>query len=66
LPAGASPAVANRLRKNFALDRARYFIPVATRTNLGLVQSSRMWATTVKHLASLPNPEAQAAARLIR
>ena len=66
LPAGASPAVANRLRKNFALDRARYFIPVATRTNLGLVQSSRMWAMTVKHLASLPHPEAQAAARLIR
>jgi hypothetical protein len=25
-----------------------------------------MWATTVKHLASLPHPEAQAAARLIR
>ena len=66
LPAGATPAVTNRLRKNFALDRARYFIPVATRTNLGLVQSSRMWATTVKHLASLPHPEAQAAARLIR
>jgi len=66
LPAGASPAVATRLRKNFALDRARYFIPVATRTNVGLVQSSRMWAMTVKHLASLPHPEAQAAAALIR
>lgn len=66
LPAGASPAVATRLRKNYALDRARYFIPIATRTNLGLVQSSRMWATTVKHLASLPQPEAQAAANLIR
>ena len=66
LPADASPAVVTRLRKNYALDRARYFIPVATRTNLGLVQSSRMWATTVKHLASLPHPEAQAAANLIR
>ncbi len=66
LPAGASPAVAARLRKNYALDRARYFIPFATRTNLGLVQSSRMWAATVKHLASLPHPEAQAAATLIR
>lgn len=66
LPAGASPAVATRLRKNYALDRARYFIPFATRTNLGLVQSSRMWAATVKHLASLPHPEAQAAATLIR
>jgi thymidylate synthase ThyX len=66
LPPGAKPAVVNRIRKNYALDRARYFIPFATRTNLGLVQSSRMWATTVKHLDSLPQPEARAAARLIR
>ncbi len=66
IPAGAKAAVATRLRKNYALDRARYFIPFATRTNLGLVQSSRMWSVTVKHLDSLPNPEARAAARLIR
>ncbi len=66
LPADAKPAVVARLRKNYALDRARYFIPFATRTNLGLVQSSRMWATTVKHLDSLPHPEARAAATLIR
>src|SRR5258708_5986270 len=66
LPKDAKPAVVNRLRKNYALDRARYFIPLATRTNLGLVQSSRMWAVTVKHLDSLPMPEARAAAKLIR
>jgi len=66
LPPDAKPAVVTRLRKNFALDRARYFIPFATRTNLGLVQSSRMWAQTVKHLDSLPHPEARAAAKLIR
>lgn len=66
LPPDAKPAVVTRLRKNFALDRARYFIPLATRTNLGLVQSSRMWAATVKHLDSLPHPEARTAAQLIR
>lgn len=66
VPAGAKPAVVTRLRKNYALDRARYFVPFATRTNLGLVQSSRMWAMTVKHLDSLPQPEARAAAGLIR
>lgn len=66
LPPDAKPAVVTRLRKNYALDRARYFVPLATRTNLGLVQSSRMWATTVKHLDSLPQPEARAAAKLIR
>ena len=66
LPSDAKPAVVARLRKNYALDRARYFIPLATRTNLALVQSSRMWAATVKHLDSLPHPEARAAAKLIR
>jgi thymidylate synthase ThyX len=66
LPPNAKPAVVNRIRKNYALDRARYFIPFATRTNLGLVQSSRMWAATVKHLDSLPQPEARTAAKLIR
>ena len=66
LPANAKPAVVNRIRKNYALDRARYFIPVSTRTNLGLVQSSRMWAATVKHLDSLPQLEARTAAKLIR
>ena len=66
LPEDAKPALEKRLRKNFALDRARYFIPMATRTNLALVQSSRMWATTVKHLDSLPHPEARAAAKMIR
>lgn len=66
LPAGATPAVANRIRKNYALDRARYFIPLATRTNVGLVQSSRMWAHTVKYLDSLPHVEARQAATLIR
>ncbi|MEO6005570.1 MAG: FAD-dependent thymidylate synthase [Opitutus sp.] len=66
VPPDAKPAVVTRLRKNYALDRARYFIPFATRTNLGLVQSSRMWATTVKHLDSLAHPEARSAAKLIR
>ncbi len=66
VPADAKPAVVTRIRKNYALDRSRYFIPLATRTNLGLVQSSRMWAATVKQLDSLPHPEARAAAKLIR
>jgi thymidylate synthase ThyX len=65
-PKDAKPAVVTRIRKNYALDRARYFIPFATRTNVGLVQTSRMWAQTVKHLDSLPQPEAREAAGLIR
>lgn len=65
-PGDAKPAVVARIRKNYALDRARYFIPFATKTNVGLVQTSRMWAQTVKHLDSLAQPEARAAAALIR
>jgi thymidylate synthase ThyX len=66
MPKGVKPAVEARIRKNYALDRARYFVPLATLTNVGLVQTSRMWAQTVKQLASLPNPEARTAAVLIR
>jgi thymidylate synthase ThyX len=66
VPRDARPAVVTRIRKNYALDRARYFVPFATRTNLALVQSSRMWAQTVKHLDSLPQLEARAAAAAIR
>ena len=66
LPANATESVVTRLRKNYALDRARYFIPFATRTNLALVQSARMWAQLVKQLDSLPHPEARAAAKLLR
>ncbi len=65
-PEGAGPAVIKRLRKNFALDRARYFVPFATRTNLALVMTSRMWAETVKHLDSLPQQEAKTAAERLR
>jgi thymidylate synthase ThyX len=65
-PKDAKAAVVARIRKNYALDRARYFIPFATRTNVAIVQTSRMWALTVKQLDSLPQPEARAAAALIR
>jgi hypothetical protein len=66
VPKEAKPAVVARIRKNYALDRARYLVPLATRTNLALVQTARMWAQTVKHLDSLPQPEARAAAEAIR
>lgn len=65
-PENASPAVVRRLRKNYALDRARYLIPFATRTNVALVMSARMWAETVKHLDSLPQTEARQLAGLLR
>lgn len=65
-PEGTPDKVLGRMRKNFALDRARYFIPVATKTNLALVMSARMWAQSVKHLASMPQIEAQQVAEALR
>jgi len=65
-PDDVSEKVLARMRKNYALDRARYFIPLATRTNLALVMSARMWAQAIKHLASMPQREAQVVAEAIR
>jgi len=66
LPPGANQKVADRLRKNYALDRARYFIPFATRTNAAYVMTARVWAETVKMLDSLPLAEAHTCAAGIR
>ena len=32
-----------RMRKNYALDRARYFIPLATKTSAAYVMTARVW-----------------------
>ncbi|MCH6256824.1 FAD-dependent thymidylate synthase [Puniceicoccaceae bacterium K14] len=65
-PEGTPEKVMKRMRKNYALDRARYFIPVATKTNMALVMSARMWAQSVKHLASMPQKEAKDVADALR
>jgi thymidylate synthase ThyX len=66
VPAGADAKVGERLRKNFALDRARYFIPFATKTNAGLIMTARAWADTIRQLDSLGLPEASACATGLR
>jgi thymidylate synthase ThyX len=66
VPADAPPKVAERLRKNYALDRARYFIPFATKTNAAFVMTARAWAETIKQLDSLGLPEAGACAEGLR
>jgi thymidylate synthase ThyX len=52
-PANAKPVVIDRIRKNYALDRARYFLPFSMSTSLALVQSARMWAETLCGLYAL-------------
>lgn len=58
LPEGCKPKEAERIRKNYALDRARYFLPIATRTNMMLVQSARSWCQLITTLLSHPWKEA--------
>lgn len=58
--------VRNRMRRNYALDRARYFIPFATKTNAAYVMTARVWAETIRQLESLPQKEAQVCAAGLR
>ncbi len=55
-----------RMKRNYRFDRARYYLPVATATNMMLVMSSRGWAQLCQNLSSHPLPEAQALADSIR
>jgi len=55
-----------RMKRNYRFDRARYYLPVATATNMMLIMSSRGWAQLCQHLSSHPLPEAQALAENIR
>lgn len=66
IPSDVPEKVRDRMLKNYALDRARYFIPLATKTSCALVMSARVWAETIKLLGSLPLDEAKVAADLIR
>jgi thymidylate synthase ThyX len=66
IPENASPKLAQRLLKNYALDRSRYFLPAAAKTNMALVMSARMWADCLRSLESLPWKEAKELAPLVR
>lgn len=66
IPEQAKPKARDRMLKNYALDRARYFLPLACKTNLAIVATARIWADTIRLLESLQWPEAIEAAELIR
>lgn len=62
----SKPAAVNRLRKNYALDRARYFLPFAMKTNVALIQTARMWTETLSGLYSSNVPELVTLAHAIK
>lgn len=55
-----------RMKRNYAFDRARYFLPVAAPTNMMMVMSARGWVNLCQILLSHPLPEPQKLGALIR
>ncbi len=54
-----------RLRRNYAFDRARVFLPAAARTNVMLLMSARAWVGLIQMLLSHPLPEPQRLGQLL-
>lgn len=48
----------SRMQRNYAFDRARYFLPFACRTNVTMVMAAKYWADLAHHLRSHPLVEA--------
>ncbi len=55
-----------RMKRNYAFDRARYFLPVAALTNMMMVMSARGWMQLCQHLLSHWLPECVALGEKIR
>lgn len=52
--------VVERMRRNYAFDRARVYLPLSASTGVMMVQSARAWAYISSHLQSHFLPELQA------
>jgi thymidylate synthase ThyX len=55
-----------RMKRNYAFDRARYFLPVGAATNVMLIMSARGWVNLCQHLLSHSLPECRQLGELIR
>ena len=55
-----------RMRRNYAFDRARYLLPSAVSTNMMLIMSARAWVQLCQTLLSHPLPEAGRGGAAIR
>lgn len=55
-----------RMRRNYAFDRARYFLPLAARTNVMLLMSARAWVQLCQRLFAEATPEARMLAELLQ
>lgn len=55
-----------RMKRNFAFDRSRYFMPVGAATNIMMVMSARAWVYLCQQLLSHPLPEPRRLGEAIR
>jgi len=55
-----------RMKRNYAFDRARYFLPVSAATNVMLIMSARGWVNLCQFLLSQTLPEARKLGELLR
>ena len=55
-----------RMKRNYAFDRSRYYLPVAGATNMMLVMSARAWVTLAQNLYAHSSPDARDLASQIR
>lgn len=55
-----------RMRRNYAFDRARYFLPVGAATNAMLIMSARGWVNLCQFLLSHSLPEPRVLGEKIR
>lgn len=53
----ASIKKVERMRRNYAFDRARVYLPVAAKTNVTMTMSAREWVKLIKKLLSHVIPE---------
>jgi hypothetical protein len=54
------------MKRNYAFDRARYFMPVGAATNIMMVMSARAWVQLCQHLLAHPLPEPRNLGEAIR
>lgn len=55
-----------RMRRNFAFDRARVFLPACAKTNLMMLMSARSWVDLISLLLSHPLSELQQIGKKLR
>ena len=55
-----------RMKRNYAFDRARYFMPVGAATNIMMVMSARAWVQLCQQLLAHPLPEPRRLGEAIR